>query len=100
MHKIIASLAAATLIISAPALATGPAAKSTTIELAGLDLSKPHDARLLDRRIAAAKEAVCGSYHQARDGEEDAITACRAEVARQIEPRLAQLRAQAQLAKR
>jgi UrcA family protein len=99
-RTILISLAAATLAAASPALATGPTAGKTAIDLGRLDLSKPSDVRILDRRIAAAKEAVCGSYHQARDGEEDAIAACRADVARQIEPQLAKLRAEAQLAQR
>ena len=101
MHKMLLSIAAAaTVLAGAPALATNPTAPSATIVTGDLDLSRPGDARKLARRIAGAKETVCGSYAHARDDEEARITACRADVARQIEPQLAALRSKAQLANR
>ena len=89
MNKTLISIAAfATVITAAPALA-GQDGKTASIQLNDLDLSRPGDVTLLNRRVASAKEAVCGSYAGARDGLEDRITACRAGVDRQLEPRLA-----------
>ncbi|MEZ0242693.1 MAG: UrcA family protein [Sphingomonas sp.] len=101
MTKTIITIAAlATVLAAAPALATDPAQKTASIRTGDLDLSRPGDLRILDRRVAAAKEAVCGSYAGARDGAEDRIAACRANVDRQLEPQLAALRAKSQLALR
>lgn len=101
MTRIIASFAAAAALLTAgPALATGPTATTVKISLAGLDLSKASDVRELDHRIAKATEAVCGSYLQARDGEDGRIAQCRAAVTRQIEPQLAALRAETRIAQR
>lgn len=91
--------AAAVLVSAAPALAADPAPRAT-IRTADLDLGRASDVRKLDRRVASATEKVCGSYAQARDGEEERIAACRAEVARQLEPQLAALRAKVRLARR
>lgn len=101
MTRMLLSIAAAAAVLAGtPALATGPTAAKATIATSDLDLTRPGDARKLAHRIAGAKEAVCGSYAHARDGEEDRITACRADVARQIEPQLAALRNRTQLANR
>ncbi|MBO9712334.1 UrcA family protein [Sphingomonas sp.] len=101
MTKMIASLAAVTaLLTAAPALATNPTAASVTIQTADLDLARPGDAARLERRIATATESVCGSYASARDGEDLQIKACRAQVASQIAPQVAALRARTQLANR
>ncbi|MES2442020.1 MAG: UrcA family protein [Pseudomonadota bacterium] len=94
------TLALAALATAAPALASDPAAKTATIRTADLDLSNPADARTLNRRVAGATEAVCGSYAGARDGAEERIAACRADVARQLAPRLAAARAQGRVAAR
>jgi UrcA family protein len=101
MHKTLTAIAAfATILTTAPALATGQDGRTASIRIDDIDLSSPAGVRLLDRRVAAAKEAVCGSYMNARDGREDRITACRAAVDRQLEPQLAALRARNQLALR
>lgn len=77
----------ATLIVS-PVLATEPQ-RSAVVRTGDLDLSKPADVRTLNRRVAVAKQAACGSYAGARDGDEDRIAQCRASIDRQIEVRLA-----------
>lgn len=101
MNKILISLAAAATIVTAsPALASDPAARPVTINLAGLDLSRAADVRKLDHRIAVATETACGTYEQVRGAEEAQITRCRADVARQIAPQLAAVRAKAHLAAR
>lgn len=92
-------LAVAAILLAAPA-APDPAVPSASVSTAGLDLSRADDVRKLNRRVAQATEKVCGSYAQARDGEEERIAACRAAVARQIEPQLAALRARGQVARR
>lgn len=65
--------------------------KTASVRLDDLDLSQRGDVLTFNRRVAAAKENVCGSYAGARDGEETRIAACRAGVDRQVEPRLAAL---------
>jgi UrcA family protein len=52
--------------------------KTASVRLDDLDLSQRGDVLTLNRRVAAAKESVCGSYAGARDGEETRIAACRA----------------------
>ncbi len=90
----------AALTFAAPAGASDPVQKQASIRIDDLDLSSPRDLRVLNRRVATAKEAVCGSYAGARDGEEDRIAECRAGVDRQLEPRLAALGARGKLALR
>lgn len=97
---ILAITAAATVLAAAPALASDPTAGTVRIRTADLDLANPADARKLGHRIAGATEAVCGSYAGARDGREDEIAACRADVARQLAPQLAAARAQGRVAAR
>ena len=101
MTRFILSLAAiATLTTAAPALASDPTASTVKVRTADLDLSNPADARKLGHRVAGATQAVCGSYAGARDGREDEIAACRADVARQLAPQLAAARAQGRVAAR
>ena len=101
MHKTLIGIAAiATVFTAAPASATDPAQKTASVRLDDLDLARPGDASILSRRVAAAKEAVCGSYAGARDGEEDRIALCRTGIDRQLEPRLAAMRAGNRLASR
>ena len=85
---------------AAPALAADPAQKTASVRIDDLDLARPGDARILSRRVANAKESVCGSYAGARDGLEERITACRAGVDRQLEPRLAAMRSGNRMAAR
>ena len=100
-HKTLFTIAAlAAGFAAAPALATDPAQKTASIRIHDLDLSRPGDARVLGRRVAVAKEAVCGSYAGAREGEDARITECRANVDRQLEPRLAALGVRGKLAAR
>ena len=101
MTRFIASIAAvATFVATAPALASNPAADAVRIDVAGLSLANAADARLLNQRVASAKEAVCGSFAGAGPDEENAIRTCRATVDRQIAPQLAALRAATQVASR
>ena len=98
MNKTLISIAAiATVFTTSPALATDPTA---AIRLSDLDLSRPADVRTLDRRVASAKEQVCGSYVNRRTDEVAGIDACRAEIDRQLEPRLAALRGRQRVAAR
>ena len=55
---------------------------------------------MLDRRIAAAKEAVWGSYAGVQDAEAHRIDRCRAQVSSSIAPQLAAARAKASVATR
>lgn len=101
MNTTLVRIAAAAIVFTAaPALAADPAQKSASIRIDDLDLSRPGDVRVLGRRVAVAKEVVCGSYAGARDGAEDRITECRAGVDRQLEPRLAAVRAKGRMAAR
>lgn len=101
MNKTLISIAAiATAFTGAPALAVGQDTKTASIRIDDLDLSRPGDVRLLNRRVGAAKESVCGSYAGARDGKEDQITECRTNIDRQLEPRLAALGPRGKLASR
>lgn len=89
----------AATLLAAPG-ATEPAIPSAKVSIAGLDLSRAEDVRALNRRIARATEKVCGSYAQARDGEEERVAACRADVARQVAPLLVALKSRGQVARR
>lgn len=87
---LIAALTAPTLLSATPATAQ----KTRTVSMAGLDLSSPADIRKLDRRIARAVEAVCGSYASISANQNDRITDCRrgaiANVKRQLAARHSQ----------
>lgn len=101
MTRLILSIAAAaTAFTAAPALASDPTAKTVKVRTADLDLANPADARKLGHRVAGATLAVCGSYAGARDGREDEIAACRADVARQLAPQFAAARANRRVAAR
>jgi UrcA family protein len=100
LSPIMLGATAAAVFTAAPALASDPAARTVKVRTADLDLANPADARKLSHRVAGATEAVCGSYAGARDGREDEIAACRADVARQLAPQLAAVRAQARVAAR
>lgn len=101
MHMtLIGAAAIATFCTAAPAFASDPAPKTASVRLDDLDLARAGDARILNRRVARAKEAVCGSYAGARDEAELRITECRASIDRQLEPRLAAMRAGDRLASR
>jgi len=89
--------ALAVTLTSAPAMANDP---SAAIQLNDLDLSRPADVRTLERRIASAKEQLCGSYANRRADEVVGIDACRAGIDRQLEPRLAGLRGRQRVAAR
>lgn len=56
----IRTLIAASALVLVAATAQAAAPHTTTIALAGLDLSDPADAARLDARIHTAAEAVCG----------------------------------------
>jgi UrcA family protein len=101
MNKILVSIAAvAAVFTAAPVLAAAQDSQTASIRIDDLDLSRSGDVRVLGRRVAVAKEVACGSYAGARDGEEDRIAECRANVDRQLEPRLAALGARGKLAAR
>lgn len=96
MTRILVAAAIGIVFTATPAFAQ----KTASVRLDDLDLSRPGDVSLLNRRVASAKEAVCGSYAGARDGQEDRITQCRAGVDRQLEPRLAAMRSGNRMAAR
>lgn len=76
----------------AATVSAAPAQSETITRAVGfsdLDLSRPHDVRVLKQRIALATEAVCGSYASKSAEEADTVTACRAQVNAQVEPQLA-----------
>jgi UrcA family protein len=90
-HTIIASALVAIVFASVPASAASPEAAAVRVSYAGLDLSKPADLARLNRRIATSLETVCGSYAQARDGEEREISQCRAAALAQSKAAVAEL---------
>lgn len=80
IHKIIMLVVISLVAIalaSAPTLAMRPESTSRSVRYADLDLSSRAGIKALHRRIAAAVEAVCGSY-------EGTDTAAAAEEYRQI----------------
>ncbi|WP_206244733.1 UrcA family protein [Novosphingobium terrae] len=89
------------LAVATPALATAPESMTRAVHVSDLDLSTPSGARMLQHRVAAALEAVCGSYEgtQSSGGaqEADAITQCRLQARTQIGQRLAALMTKNQL---
>lgn len=74
MHKLLITAAAALATIAAGAPALAQQVPTRTVTSAGLDLSTAQGRRALDRRVAGAIEAVCGSYAN-RDA--DQVKACR-----------------------
>ncbi|WP_068084574.1 UrcA family protein [Novosphingobium rosa] len=76
-----------------PASATQPESHERSIHYSDLDLSRPEGRRRLHQRIAAALEAVCGSFAgtQSSGGEQEAeeIAQCRAAARAQVDQRLA-----------
>lgn len=90
MRKTILFTAALLATISAlPASAQAPASRA--VNYAGLDLATPAGRAALDRRIATAVEAVCGSYAGASSYEAREIDRCRAGARTGIETQLAAL---------
>ena len=79
-----------TLTIAATAIVaftTMPVAASpVAVRHTDLDLAKPADRAVLDRRIARAVEIACGSYFQATPEEERDIAACRARAIADLRP--------------
>ncbi len=83
-------IAAAAILAALPIPAMAEQAPRTrTVHTADLDLSSTAGQRKLDRRIASATQAVCGSYAGAPEHALDGIKACRAAVAEQVRPALA-----------
>lgn len=83
-HIVFLALAASTL--------TSPLSAETVVRkvsYADLDLSRPKDVSILKRRVAAAIEAVCGSYAGASPEDADRIATCRKAVKTSVEPQLA-----------
>lgn len=88
---IAAAAAAAALLASSP-VAAGPA----LIHLADLDLSSPAGRATLDRRVARALEAACGSYFQTSPEETREIDICRRDALAEVRPAVATALARAQ----
>ena len=76
------AFAAAIALTTAPAFAASPETGASPVRYADLDLATARGAKILHHRIAAALEAVCGSYAgtntSAGDDEAREITRCRA----------------------
>lgn len=77
MRKTILFAAALFATMSAmPASAQGPASRAVSYD--GIDLATAAGRATLDRRVATAVEAVCGSYAGASSHETREIDRCRA----------------------
>ena len=80
-----AAICAALLIGAAPGHAHD---SSTVVRISDLDRRDPRDAEILERRLAAAIERVCGSYALVDGIAMDEVTQCRrnakAGIARQL----------------
>jgi UrcA family protein len=101
IFRILTTLSLALAPAAAPALASTPESMVHTVHVSDLDLSTPGGVSRLHHRVAAAVEAVCGSYAgtQSSGGaqEADDITQCRQQARMQIEQRLAVLMPKARL---
>lgn len=86
---ILGAFAALVAAAAVPATAAEPA--SRTISYADLDLATAHGRATLDRRIAAAVEALCGSYAGAPGWAVPEIDRCRAAARTSAETQLAAL---------
>lgn len=102
MTKPIALLAAAaTLFAAAPSFAQSQDLRTVRINVLGLDLNNPADAAVLRHRVADVTRSLCVAPYAVREGNEDAIARCRADIARQVASQVAARRAQSpQLAQR
>ena len=96
--RTVITLAATLALIAgaAPAVARssdrpGDTTRVRTVAYGDLDLSKASDIARLRRRVAAATEAVCGSYAQSSEAEGYEIDRCRDEVKSSLDPQLARL---------
>jgi UrcA family protein len=89
MRKTILFAALLAAISAMPASAQAQASRA--VGYAGLDLATPAGRAALNRRIAAAVEAVCGSYAGAPSDEVREIDRCRAAARAGIETQLAAL---------
>jgi UrcA family protein len=84
------SLLAGAFLSTGPAFAADPEAPSRLVSYADLNLSSPAGMARLNRRIASAVEAVCGSYAGTVSvAEEQDITRCRTETTARLQPQLA-----------
>ena len=91
MTRISMIVVASALLAGSP-VAAGPA----VIRLADLDLARPADRVTLDRRVARALEAACGSYFQASPEDTREIDACRKQGLADVRPAVASAIAQAE----
>lgn len=82
MTKTLTIAAAAVALFAAMPAAANPIA----VRHADLDLASPAGRVELDRRIARAVEASCGSYFQASPEEQRDIDACRAGAVAGVRP--------------
>ena len=81
----ISMIAVASALLASSPVAAGPA----VIHLADLDLASPAGRVTLDRRVARALEAACGSYFQASPEETREIDACRKQGLAEVRPAVA-----------
>lgn len=80
--------AAVAVLMALPVTMAGAADSPLRVVVrhADLDLARPGDRVKLDRRVARAVEAACGSYAQATPEEQRDIAACRARAFAQLRP--------------
>lgn len=75
------------LTLALPALAQGPSAR--TVSVSDLDLTRPDDMRVLNRRIAAAIEAVCPDGPRVSPLRHPDVIKCRRIAAARAKPQIA-----------
>ncbi|MDB5719446.1 MAG: UrcA family protein [Alphaproteobacteria bacterium] len=88
----LATIAAATALVAAPAFASQRESNSRSVHYRDLDLSAPAGLATLHHRISEAVEAVCGSYGGTMQLEEKLeIHHCRVATQRRADARVAAL---------
>lgn len=80
-------IAIAACLTALPALAA-PAAETTSVSTAGLDLASVSGQRRLDMRVASAVDRLCGTPVFFTQDETAALDACRADARAQIAPQV------------
>ncbi|RYE04510.1 MAG: UrcA family protein [Sphingomonadales bacterium] len=89
MYKIMLPLVAALAAMPAMPAMAGERSVQVKVRHADLDLGTPAGRAMLDRRIAAATETVCGSYAGVSAEESFAIDDCRARAKADVRRQLA-----------
>ena len=94
------TVAILTALIALSPVTTSVAVAQTAraVSTAGLDPTNPGHMKDLDRRIARAIEAVCGSYASVEPGDYKEITTCRRDATAHVKGQLAARQQQTYLA--